>query len=500
MAVIMGPVLHFRGVEANIWSVSALLVIDGKDAHPKLTWGNSQELKGSTTVSAKVLKFFPASNNPEAVVLRFDVSVQQSGESQELFYKIGKGAINSFIVPKAGGDPQMAYASCNGFSDPKLMKKVRDNNALWKVMAEKHRKIRYNLLLLGGDQVYTDSMWVEVPELKEWCELDWKDRLKADFSNMYKSVDRFFFQLYIRRWSQEDPARMFSSVPSAMMWDDHDIFDGWGSYPKDQQSSKVYQGIFKVAREYFQIFQLATVPDELPSHVISKQKHFSYGHQIGSLGILALDMRSERTGEQVISLETWNAIRKWMDSLDGCKHLLVLCGIPVVHPDFSAVEKLLGALPGQQELEDDLKDHWHSLPHRHERLRFIHRLLDFSASKNSRVTLLSGDVHVAAIGVIQSQRNNAASNARVINQLTSSGIVHPAPPGMVLFFLESMGERVERPDRDISTEMLEFPATSRRFIGARNWLSLEPDANDRIWANWHVEGESDVYTKVLHAV
>jgi hypothetical protein len=37
------------------------------------------------------------------------------------------------------------------------------------------------------------------------------------------------------------------------------------------------------------------------------------------------------------------------------------------------LEKLLGIFPGRQELEDDLRDQWLSIPHRQERLRLIHR-------------------------------------------------------------------------------------------------------------------------------
>jgi len=48
--------------------------------------------------------------------------------------------------------------------------------------------------------------------------------------------------------------------------------------------------------------------------------------------------------------------------------------------------------------------------------------------------------------------------------------------------------------------MYEFPATTRRLIGARNFLTLEPDTQDRLWANWWVEGESDPTTKVIHPV
>ena len=91
----------------------------------------------------------------------------------------------------------------------------------------------------------------------------------------------------------------------------------------------------------------------------------------------------------------------------------------------------------QQALEDDLKDHWHSRSHKVERLRLIHRLLQFAEKKETRVTLLSGDVHVGAVGVIESQRAGSMNNhANVIHQLTSSGIVHPAPPPLLSYALQ----------------------------------------------------------------
>jgi hypothetical protein len=66
-------------------------------------------------------------------------------------------------------------------------------------------------------------------------------------------------------------------------------------------------------------------------------------------------------------------------------------------------------------------------------------LLAFADSKKCRVTVLSGDVHVGAPGMIASTRSTAEEpSSQVINQLTSSGIVHPPPPGVVLFFLETV--------------------------------------------------------------
>ena len=49
----------------------------------------------------------------------------------------------------------------------------------------------------------------------------------------------------------------------------------------------------------------------------------------------------------------------------------------------------------------------------------------------------------------------------------------------------------------INARMTEFPGNTARFIGKRNYLSLEPDDQKRIWANWIVEEEEHPYTKVI---
>jgi hypothetical protein len=47
--------------------------------------------------------------------------------------------------------------------------------------------------------------------------------------------------------------------------------------------------------------------------------------------------------------------------------------------------------------------------------------------------------------------------------------------------------------------MFGFPATTRRLIGARNFLTLEPDVQD-LWANWWVGGEVTPTTKMIFPV
>lgn len=507
----LGPILKFLGCQDNTWGVSALVVTDVGDAAPVL------DIRDNGTPAALALQTL---SHTSSQVWRFDFGIKQAKAPQNIVYTLD-GAQHSFQVPALGSQPAIAYASCNGFSDPKLMKQVKEKNALWDRMTRLHEGVDtirgrkfgpWHVLLLGGDQIYSDSMWVEVPELTAWGELTYDQRIAYTFNPPLRlAVEKFFENLYLARWSQIGVRLAMGSIPSVMMWDDHDILDGWGSYPYEQHHCPVYQGIFDVATRYFKLFQLQ-MADAKPPAALPDQDGFSIGFRMGSMGLLALDMRSERqphqpantkddyTPDQVMSAKSWAAVFKWLDAQENMSQLLIMSSIPVVHPTFGLLEKMLGVLPGQQELEDDLRDHWTSQPHLQERLRLVHRLLRLSAEKACRVTLLSGDVHVAAVGAIESDRNDVAPNARVVNQLTSSGIVHPPPPAMARYFLEQACQRVETLDRGITASMYEFPATTRRLIGARNFLTLEPDTDDRLWANWWVEDEPDPATKVIHPV
>ena len=506
----LGPVLKFLGCGDNNWHISIIVAVDANDSPPSLILSNK-----AIAAPAKLADLI----HMKATVWRWESKIPLKETAQSINYKVN-GRSFTLQIPAKNKMPAVAFASCNGFSDPKLMKQVTIKNALWSRMSRLHNgedTIRgrrfgpWNLLLMGGDQVYSDSLWQEVPEIKAWVSLDWPQRkIRAFNQKMRAQKERFFENLYLTRWAQPEVSSALASIPSLMMWDDHDIFDGWGSYPFEQHYCPVYQGIFGVAKKYFQLFQQQSADSLAPAN-LPNQTAFNQAYNLGDLGILVLDMRSERQPhtpdgasdnympDQVMSEKSWNAVYKWLDA-QTCKHLLVMSSIPVVHPSFGLLEKMLGFLPGQQELEDDLRDHWTSSPHLQERLRMVHRLLRFSAEKKCRVTLLSGDVHVAAVGVIESDRNDVPPNARVINQLTSSGIVHPAPPAMVRYFLEQACKSVETIDRGITAAMYEFPATTRRLIGARNFLTLEPDDKDRLWANWWVENEADPTTKTIHPV
>lgn len=488
MSIKMGPVLGFRGETNGKWMVCAVTVADG--TLPDLEWKVNGTYQKASRAAIK--------RQGESIVWLDQWEVPLKDKMQKVTYKLGTPSWQFAVPPVAENRNRfrIAYTSCNGFSSPSAMKHVTNKNERWENLLKAHGKEPYHLLIMGGDQVYADSLWETRPKIKEWVNKLKRFRLAAAFTDeMKREAASFYFDLYCERWSQETIEDVLASIPTIMMWDDHDIFDGWGSYEKKMQNCPVYQGIFEQAKEHFRAFQLKTV--NVP-HGSVGAPGFSFAFKVGKLAIVVPDLRSERTEDRVLSPNSWKMIYTWINqNLAGCSHMLFIASIPVVYPSFAAIEAIVGTIPGEQEIEDDLRDHWTSKTHRDERTRLIHRLLMYSAQKDCRPTIVSGDVHVGASGQINSDVYTNGVKMDTVHQLVSSGIVHPPPPGVAIAFLKLIGDKVETIDPGMTSQLDPFPGTNNRFIAARNWLSLTIDDQERLWAEWFAEGEKTAFTKVI---
>jgi len=398
-----------------------------------------------------------------------------------------------FYVPGQTEQPRLVYASCNGFSTGKLAKTTRNPYLVWATMRGQHAQAPFSLLIMGGDQLYADELWKgsRVDSIVNWSHLARDKQLAAQFSKkMERQLDAFYQSLYLRHWRHDDMAYMLASVPSLMMWDDHDIFDGWGSYPDDLQGCRVYQGIFVQARRYFELMQMRTSPNPaLPGNqaLIRRGGHFSFGLTFRNYVILGLDHRSERRRNVVMSSAHWDHVKSWLASYQGNPEtLLVLSAIPVVYRSFSLVERFMDATTWEEELEDDIHDHWTAKPHQGERVKLIHNLLFFSARIGVRhIIILSGDVHVGGLGVIKEH-----SSGREIVQVISSGIVHPPPTFLQWFGLQAVttDRREVIGNGDLTAEMIS-PFGADKYIRSRNYVTLETMSDDKVWVNWICEKE-----------
>lgn len=345
-----------------------------------------------------------------------------------------------------------------------------------------HEKTPFHVMLGGGDQIYSDEVRVTGP-LTEWAHMkNPEKRRKAIFtSEMEKDCDNWYFKNYCEWYSHGPFSRANRMIPQVNIWDDHDIIDGYGSYADHFMSCSFFNGIGIVAWRYYMLFQHHTAPtdpesetlaggeEDEPSWVISplkgryiKQRPHNVMVRLGrEILFFGIDARTERTRKMINSPETYNLmfekLGQEVQNNKEIKHVILLLGVPIAYPRLVWLEniftsKLMGVLrflnsrfgvlagsffnnfDGAVDLLDDLDDHYCARQHKAERNELILRLQQFGARHNTRVTILSGDVHLAAVGRFHSNpkyRIPVENDHRYIANVISSAITNKPPPPLI---------------------------------------------------------------------
>jgi hypothetical protein len=124
---------------------------------------------------------------------------------------------------------------------------------------------------------------------------------------MQDELENFYLNRYAMWFSQGLFGMASSQIPMVNIWDDHDIIDGFGSYPDHTMRSPVFTGLGAVAFKYYMLFQHQSVPEEteveesswllgaeLGPYInqISRSVYMSMGRNVSLLGV---DCRTERS-------------------------------------------------------------------------------------------------------------------------------------------------------------------------------------------------------------
>ncbi|KAI9175268.1 hypothetical protein H9P43_006629 [Blastocladiella emersonii ATCC 22665] len=447
----------------------------------------------------------------------------------------------AFHVPGQDMQWNWAFTSCNGFSSDVARGVEHEYNGiapLWRDVLRKHDEVKYHAMLGGGDQVYMDAVW-GLPELQQWLDTPAKaDKATAPFTRgMSDAVHGFYFAEYLRHFAKDGFADALASIPSMFVWDDHDIFDGYGSYPGYLQSSPVFRGMFIAAQRFYLLFQhhttLALARDD--GYLGVERGGHTAVRQMGQYNAaLLIDTRTERSISALLSRGSWALIEDALRTqlAPTTRHLFVCATVPMVYPRLhaesaisvagiaaNAIGKLAGNAPwfaslkktgafktivnslGEPELLDDLNDHWTSPNHVAERNAALAMLLRVARDRaNLRVTLVSGDVHCGGAGHIFPSSVPAdrwLNHPAHMTQIISSAIGNLPPPGIVIRALHAVAEPLPvsgaataADAEDLGDELIEamlapfdvdagkpaqpLPADQRALMGRRNWCSVEP--------------------------
>ncbi len=414
---------------------------------------------------------------PNYYCWRFSFEVPLDEETREIVYTLGVGdsrlvdAQNDdmweFIVPGHAIVPKIGFASCNGDSKHMPSKLRREKFVMWRKLLTEHRRqdsgpfdFAFHALLLVGDQVYADPMWTSVPYLAKRRFIRWRrsrfvrhHQFSSDGSKTFgQQLELFYEQLYVDTFGQPDISAVLARIPSCMIWDDHDIVDGWGSYPSDIQESEIFKAIFGVAKRYFQIFQMRT--DKNRSHM--QTGDFSQHFRFRNYEIFLLDNRTHRTPNQVMADTQYDALEKYQTHklFNGAdpalleeQVLMFVVPAPIAHLNYKAMaENIVSRLLKFQianvdftnSIADDITDHWSHGNHVSEQKRFIDMVYAIADSNKVKyVHLISGDVHSAGSGRLT--RTNGLTTH--VNQLVSSPIAYKPPGKFLRWALARLSEK-----------------------------------------------------------
>ncbi|KAG0294719.1 hypothetical protein BGZ98_001681 [Dissophora globulifera] len=507
----VGPILRYENVvvDQRRWIGSALIVTDRQDP-PRLVIRDPTK---SQVGYARPRRLDSWDGNH---FYKYDIQLTLLAHREkniEYWFETENGRrVNNpqkwnFFVPALDEAFNWAFYSCNGFTsdveDPET--NFHGANPLWDDLLTAHDGKPFHAMVGGGDQIYNDDV-LATTEMVEWLAKDEEERIATEFSPDKKhAVEKYYFDHYAQHFTTGTYSKALSLIPSVNSWDDHDILDGYGSYPPKYQLCDVMQGIGAAATKFYLLFQQHCNPSSAA--------------------------KSERTKEQILTKETYDHLDRQIREqlLPTTRHLVIVLGTPLVYPALTLFEDTLetmgdslsrGGIVGKifgkskafqnvlgqfgPELLDDLVDSWACNIHTEEKKFFVELLQKIAVSRNVRVTFVGGDVHVGGAGrLFGTDSTDALRDPYHMTQIVSSAIVNGPPPGAVIGALHNSAKTYPLNDftseqmtdifnQDVTGEDLEH----RKLLNRRNWCEVrELTAGVELEFTIRVENEDHVGSK-----
>jgi hypothetical protein len=159
--------------------------------------------------------------------------------------------------------------------------------------------------------------------------------------------------------------------------------------------------------------------------------------------------------------------------------------IKLLNKRFGFAGGFINKFDGSVDLVDDLDDHYTARTHKPERLQLVKMLQDISGTYGVRVTILSGDVHLAAVGRFYANPKLGVpveADYRYMANIVSSAIVNKPPPAAVANLLAHQN-KIHHLDRETDETLLNLfdrepgpgakkAASNKVTMPSRNWTMI----------------------------
>ena len=323
---------------------------------------------------------------------------------------------------------------------------ANNSEGAWALFKERLDRANARFVIGGGDQIYVDSQkkkWF--PDIWEWLKEN-KEALIESHQNQDGSIDkagirnylidlyRWYYQVY---WNFPHLQMVYARYPQYMIWDDHEIMDGWGSRTKTERLELIARSFEKDDKEtdkilVEQMWQAAYTAYFEFSHCHNPQTEidlknsekcqWDYSFTQGKTPFYVLDMRGhhdiERKSEdfRILGKAQLERFKSWLTihTTSASNYLFVVLPVPMVHWSSFIVSN--GTII--KTAKDDLQDEWEHGSNRYERNQLLDIIFSALEIKGKTLVFLSGDVHAAAVYRL---RHKKYRNAKIY-QVTSSAI------------------------------------------------------------------------------
>ncbi len=360
-----------------------------------------------------------------------------------------------------------------------------------------------DVLLLLGDQVYADT--TPHAELEEFMaarrSLDEPPGLEIkDFVE--------YAELYRLAWSEEVIRWVLSTVPSAMIFDDHDIRDDWNtswSWQREIRTTRWWQerivsglGSYWLYQHLGNLSPAELAQEEVWCKVVEHQAsgatdeldltahvdalaarsdadptsyRWSYTRALGDSTLVVIDSRAARElrpdGRSMLDADEL----RWVDEVlqGGVRHLFIGTSLPFLLPpglhDFEAMDEALAqgaygrtVARAAEKLRRSIDlEHWAAFNEGFDELFDL--VMEVARGERGpapqTITFLSGDVHNSYLAEVTDPLTLGAQS-RVV-QAVCSPIRNPMPRG-VRVFVSLFAKSLVRPMRFIATHSPDVPS------------------------------------------
>ncbi|KAI1390214.1 uncharacterized protein F4822DRAFT_437168 [Hypoxylon trugodes] len=503
--VYFGPYLRYTNmdIEKGVWLGSILIVTDAPQP-PTI------HIHLSVDLSPNPRQLIPHSiyTHQRWQFYKYDLDLQMGeGGTERWTYAVtshlgctryefvvaGRNETNWRFVAHSGND----FAASTSQNE---RSKLGGLGFMWKDVLQKNVECNGFHVQLGlGDQIYGDRLWKEVPLLKQWLAMPGRENRKnaAWTARHEEDVSHAYFHFYTSHFDQPFLREAFAQIPHVCQIDDHDIFDGYGSYPDYMQNSQMFKNIGRIAVDMYLLFQhhttlevLRNVSHDLDLFTVTGQGWHFIKHLGPAMVVVGVDLRSERTQNRVLAGPTYQGLFPKVAMLPpSVQHCLWMLSVPLIYPRLDTVESLantfatgkkavnttynvLGKVTssvagivggkemvaqgfnqvkkavgksglmgnvvnqfGDLDIGEILKDMWTHDTKDLERTYLIRTLQGISHQKGLRMTFLSGDVNAAGAGLVHDPAH--PSDHKTMYQIITSPIVAAPAAQYILKMLHS---------------------------------------------------------------